>query len=470
LKNRKSDYFDSCAPTKLGLLCILMAWSLVAELSAQTNFTVLKLLTLDTGFVPFGSLAAGPNGVLYGATAAGGVSNMGTVFRINQDGSSFAVLKSFVGADGTSPQGGVALTTNGVLYGATYQGGFSNLGTIFSLNTNGTGFQVLHHFIGGADGKNPWGELIVGSDTALYGVTDFTSSAVRGTVFKINQNGGGYTIIHTFTGSPDGQQPHCRLLQAADGMLYGTTSFGGTASQLGAIFRMNLDGSSYSVIHALQNSTSEGRGPGPDLCQSTNGSLYGTVGAGGSANAGAIFKVDADGNNYSLVRSFQTTGGDGQQPNTGVMEINGFLYGGTYSGGLGRGTYYKIRNDGSGYSVLRSFSTSNTNDFSYENPLIKGADGQLYGMTAYGGGLGAGCIFTLTDSPVPPRILSITSSGNSNSLRFAGTSDVKYSVLRSTNLTSWSTATNLTALVNGTFSYSESSAASPFAFFRLLQN
>ena len=299
---------------------------LVADLRAQTNFTVLKLLTLDTGAVPFGSLAAGPSGVLYGTTAAGGVSNKGTVFRIKQDGSGLAVLKSFVGTDGTSPQGGLALATNGVLYGAAYQGGMSNLGTIFSLNTNGNGFQVLHHFIGGADGKNPWGELIIGSDGALYGVTDFSSSAVRGTVYKINQDGGGYAIIHTFTGSPDGQQPHCRLLQAADGMLYGTTTFGGTASQLGTIFRLNLDGSSYSVIHALQSSAAEGRGLGPVLCQSTNGTLYGTVASGGSANAGAIFKVDTDGHNYSLVRSFQTTGGDGQQPNTGVMELSGFQF------------------------------------------------------------------------------------------------------------------------------------------------
>ncbi len=388
---------------------------------------------------------------------------MGTVFRINRDGSDFVLLKSFIGTDGTSPQGGLALTPNGVLYGAAYQGGISNFGTIFRLNTNGSGFQVLHHFTGGADGKNAWGELTLASDGAVYGVTDFASSAVRGTIYKINQDGNGYSVIHTFTGTPDGQQPHCRLLQAADGMLYGTTSFGGIASQLGTIFRTGLDGSSYSVIHALQNSTAEGRGLGPVLCQSTNGSLYGTVAGGGSANAGAIFKVDTDGNNYSLVRSFQTTGGDGQQPNTGVVEADGFLYGGTYAGGLGNNP------DGSGYTVLRVFSTS-TDDLSYENPLIKGVDGRLYGTTAYGGGLGAGCIFTLTDSAVAPRILSITSLNNSNYLQFTGTSGVHYDVLRSPNLTSWSAATNVTALANGRFSYSESTAPDASVFFRLRQN
>jgi len=69
----------------------------------------------------------------------------------------------------------------------------------------------------------------------------------------------------------------------------------------------------------MQSGTSEGRGPHAGVCQSANGLLYGTVYYGGSSSVGAIFKVDTAGN-YNLVRSFQTTGGDGQNPNSELVE------------------------------------------------------------------------------------------------------------------------------------------------------
>jgi uncharacterized repeat protein (TIGR03803 family) len=283
-------------------------------------------------------------------------------------------------------------------------------------------------------------------------------------VYKISQDGNSYSVIHTFTGTPDGQQPHCRLLQGADGMLYGTTTFGGISSQLGTIFRLNLDGSVYSVIHAFQNNTAEGKQPNAGVCQSANGALYGAVYTGGSANVGAIFRVDTDGNNYSLVRSFQTTGGDGQQPDTELVEdSDGFLYGGTYAGGSGGGTLFKIKNDGSGYTQLRSFSA--IPDFNVANTLIRGADGAFYGTMEHG----AGCVFTLTTSAPPPRILSLISSGNSNFVQFAGTSGVQYDVLRSSNLTSWPAATNFTAPANGSFSYADANPIKPASFYRLRQ-
>jgi uncharacterized repeat protein (TIGR03803 family) len=276
-------------------------------------------------------------------------------------------------------------------------------------------------------------------------------------------------VIHRFTGTPDGQQPAGRLLQAADGMLYGTTVFGGIASQLGAIYKLNLDGSGYSVIHAFQSSTVEGRGPNAGLCQSTNGLLYGAVYYGGSANVGAIFKVDTDGNNYSIVRSFQTTGGDGKNPNTELLETpDGFLYGGTYAGGGGAGALFKIKNDGSEYAVLRGFSTTG-NDFNSPNSLIRQTNGLLYGTTQYGGGEAAGCVFALTPSPLRPRVLSLTTSANSNFVQFAATTGIQYDVQRSTNLSSWSVLTTSTAPANGDLSYSDSSPTKPTAFYRLHQ-
>jgi uncharacterized repeat protein (TIGR03803 family) len=407
---------------------------------------------------------------LYGALAAGGPSNAGGVFRLKPDGSGFTTLLTFSVTNGAAPQAGLALGTNGDLFGTTYAGGISNCGTIYKINTNGTGFQVLHHFLGGSDGKNPSSDPFIANNGFVYGVTYFVNATTRGTVYRIDQNGNNYSVIHTFTGTPDGQQPRGRLCQGTDGMLYGTTVFGGTASQLGTIYRIGLDGAGYSVIHALQNSASEGQQPNGGVCQSADGFLYGTVYSGGSYSMGAVFRVDTNGNNFAMVRDFRNADFDGQHPNTELVEsADGFLYGGTYGGGpTGLGTVFKIKNDGTGYTVLQGFFGAPTDPYT-PNSLVKGANGALYGTTQYGGGIGAGCIYALTTSPLHPRIVSWAASANSNVLEFAGTYGIQYDVLRSSNLTSWSVVTNFIAPQYGGFSLSDLNPPRPSAFYRLRQ-
>jgi len=460
----------SCLFPKPVLLALVLTGAMSFNLRGQTNFTALTLLSSAKGAVPFGSLAAGPDGVLYGATAAGGISNAGTVFRLNPDGSGFSTLMSFSVTNGAAPQAGLALASDGTLFGSTYSGGISNFGTIFKLRTNGSGFQVLHSFTGGGDGQNPSGDPILASNGAVYGVTYYANGSTRGTVYRIDQNGSNYSIVHTFTGTPDGQQPRGKLFPAADGMLYGTTVFGGISSQLGTIYKVSLDGSVYSMIHALQNSTSEGRGPNAGVCQSSNGFLYGTVYNGGSSNVGAIFQVDTNGNNYTLVRSFQSTGGDGQNPDTELVESSdGLLYGGTYAGGSGGGALFEIKNDGTGYALLQAFSLSG-NELNTPNSLIIGANGALYGTTRYGGGIGAGCIFALTASPLSPRITSFTVGASSNLVQFAGTCGISYDILRSSDLYSWSPLAILIAPQNGSVTYTDSIPLNAPAFYRLHQH
>ena len=437
-------------------------------LHGQTNFTPIKRLTTSTGLIPFGRITAGLDGVLYGTTAAGGVSNAGAIFRVNPDGSEFATIKSFLVSDGAGPQGGLALAPNGFLFGATYSGGISNFGTIFKISTNGSGFQVLHHFTGGTDGKNPRADPIVASDGAIYGVTYFSDSATRGTIYKINPDGSGYTVLHRFAGTPDGQQPAARLLQGSDGMLYGTTVFGGSSSQFGAIYKMSLDGSFYLVIHVPQ--TGEGRSYQAGLCESANGFLYGTTYYGGSSGAGTVFRMDTSGNNYSTIRSFQTTGGDAQNPNTELLEdADGFLYGGAYAGGAGGGALFKLKNDGTEYAVLRSCTSLATGDFSTPNSLIRHSNGLLYGTMQWGGSGAAGCVYALTSSPLPPRVLALSTSANSNFVQFATTSHAQYEVQRSTNLSSWTVLVTSNAPANGNLTFPDLNPPQPAAFYRLHQ-
>src|SRR5208283_4277568 len=92
-------------------------------------------------------------------------------------------------------------------------------------------FQRLKSFgIPSQAGAEPFANVIQGSDGALYGTTAYGSpNAIEGTVFKMNTNGSGFTVLHAFTGlGGDGENPGAALVQGRDGMLYGTTGSGGT--------------------------------------------------------------------------------------------------------------------------------------------------------------------------------------------------------------------------------------------------
>jgi uncharacterized repeat protein (TIGR03803 family) len=120
----------------------------------------------------------GRDGALYGTTQAGGKNDWGTVFKLLKDGSGYRLLHSFTGyensGDGADPSG-LALGSDGALYGTTKFHGRNNGGTAFKLNPDGSGFTVLRNFPGTeGDGQNPSASMVQGSDGALYGITTTT--------------------------------------------------------------------------------------------------------------------------------------------------------------------------------------------------------------------------------------------------------------------------------------------------------
>ena len=135
------------------------------------------------------------------------------------------LLHSFVygTSDGSDPWGSLIISGS-TLYGMTQNGGASNYGTIFKVQTNGTGYTLLHSFAGGtADGAYPSGELIL-SGTTLYGMTVAGGYGDCGTIFKIQTNGTGFTLLHGFpsSGVTEGRSPHGSLVLSGS-TLYGMT-------------------------------------------------------------------------------------------------------------------------------------------------------------------------------------------------------------------------------------------------------
>ena len=242
--------------------------SLAASANAQTNFTILKSFTsVPDGNICYATLVPDTNGWLYGTTFSGGTYTNGTIFAIRTNAFGYAgtntygyvKLASFnIATNGALPYAGVTLGSDGNFYGTTYTGGTFTNGVIFMAHKDGSGLVALHSFVGGPDGKNPQAGLIEASDGALYGTTYFSDSTNRGTIFKINKDGSGYSVLHIFTGNPDGQQPQCRLLEGSDGMLYGTAAFGGSHNK-GTVFSLSKDGSVYnSSLYAFGSNTGDG--------------------------------------------------------------------------------------------------------------------------------------------------------------------------------------------------------------------
>lgn len=318
-----------------------------------SNLTILRSFGTDSdGVYPMGVIEGKNDGVLYGTTEFGGTNLNGTVFRMSKDGNGYRIIHAFGGPseDGRFPFAGVIEGSDGALYGTTYGGGPSSVGTVFKLNKDGTGYRVLLNF-NYQNGANPVAGLLLGSDSLLYGTTYMGGFSGFGTVFTLNQDGTGFAVLlHNFTGigSPpqDGHYPNAAPLEGSDGFLYGTTRSGGTNFQ-GTIYKMSKDGNSYTLLHSFSSSRQgDGSEPAAALVEGTDGALYGTTTLGNILNFGTVFKIDKDGTGYELVYAF--TGNylfsDGANPFTALtLAENGSLYGTTYSGGASNaGTVFRL--------------------------------------------------------------------------------------------------------------------------------
>lgn len=396
---------------KTTLAILFGATFLSMQLTAQT-FTVLHTFTnAPDGRMPRAVFVAGGD-TLYGTTSSGGMFTNGTVFKINTDGSGFAVLKSFpatsgspaTNSEGRAPIAGMALGGD-TLYGTTANGGTGAVGVIFAINTNGTGFTVLKTFNrrvssgGGStnyDGAGPRGTLLLAGN-ALYGTAPNGGTNGFGTVFKINTDGNDFTVLKYFTGLDDGGLPEAGLT-LVDDILYGTVA-AGTSNTHGGVFSVKTNGTDFTVLRSFL--TSDGTLPFADLV-SDGTNLYGTTTSGGTSGNGTVFRINTNGTGFSVLKSFSamvsTTNSDGADPIAGLAFNGRALYGTTQLGGIsGTGTVYTINADGTGFAVLKHFAGSD-GALPLANLLLKRSS--LYGTASAGGGSAdSGVLFSLTGVP-----------------------------------------------------------------------
>jgi uncharacterized repeat protein (TIGR03803 family) len=197
------------------------------------------------GQQPLAPLIQAVNGDFYGTTASGGSKGYGTIFVISSG--TLTTVHNFDKSRGSRPESALVEAGNGDLYGTTYQGGSLNDGAIFQI-TPGDTLTMLYSFcsaipVGCPDGEFPQSALVLGTDGSLYGTTDAAGDPINegsGTLFQIT-TGGALTLLYVFCEtSPctDGAGPQGGLMQATNGIFYGTTSGGGAGG--GTFFSLSM--------------------------------------------------------------------------------------------------------------------------------------------------------------------------------------------------------------------------------------
>jgi uncharacterized repeat protein (TIGR03803 family) len=467
------------------LLALVSALNLLpaGRVAAQT-FTTLHSFTGGDGANPYAELITNSSGnTLYGTARNGGSGGAGTVFALNTDGTGFTNLHSFAPAvlsnylyhnsDGAFPYAGLLLSGSS-LYGTTWQGNTDGSGTVFAVNTNGTGFTNLlfFDFIRGAF---PQAGLILSGNT-LYGTA--------GTLFALNTDGTGFTNLYNV-----GSQAELIL---SGNTLYGTAYNGGSSGN-GTVFAVNTHGMGFTNLHNFTATSgnpptnSDGASPGAGLVTNSSGNtLYGTASQGGSSGNGTVFAVNTDGTGFTNLYSFTATSGsypnitnsDGANPQAGLILSGNTLYGTAQYGGIsGSGTVFALNTDGAGFTTLHSFTPYPAIYYTNgdgANPLagLILSGNTLYGTASQGGSAGHGTVFSLSLRPqltivpsgVPPSGIILSWPTNVAGFDYTG-----YTLQSATNLVSpvWSTNSPAPVVIGGQNTVTNP-ITGPQQFFRLI--
>lgn len=244
--------------------------------------------------------------------------------------------------------------------------------------------SVLYTFQTGTDGAIPYAGLVGDRDGILYGTTLWGGLYNDGAVFKLDKRKH-ESVVYSFAGGTDGIAPKASLILDKRGNLYGTTTRGGSSADAGIVFKIDPSGTE-TVLHRFTGG-SDGGTPLASLLRIPPGNLYGTTYAGGDASClcGTVYRISLSGKE-TVLHTFGL-GTDGRFPQGGLIaDSSGTLYGTTLAGGAyGWGTVFKIDKAGN-ESVLYSFNPGNgTDGLEPSGNLARDAAGNLYGTTQGGG-------------------------------------------------------------------------------------
>ena len=401
-RHRRAKLF-ALTTAGVALALALLAGCPAADRTSST-LRVLHSFGGADGAWPRGSLVAA-GGFLYGGTTVGGDANSGTVFRLRPDGTGFQTLYSFTaGSDnrlGNQPHHNSMLLIGDALVGAARQGGNTDNdadegaqkdgnGTIFRVETSGSGYTVLQKFDGGEhcrDPTQPTPDFSRRPDALWHerGRRKYR----HGTLYEMRVDGAGFRILHHFDKSR-GKEPHGTVVFDDADTLLGMTRLGGTLADgtegAGVIFRYDLTTGAYKVLHVFaKNAGDNGDTNDHGFLSPAGGYYYGTTELGGKHGQGVLFRLRADGSDFSIVHSFGAAG-DGKKPFGSLVQVGEWFYGTTTVGGdRDDGTLFRLRPSDLRYERMVSFDRATTGAFPEDNVIPSDDGSTLYGLTQAGG-------------------------------------------------------------------------------------
>ena len=468
----------------------------LAALAQTDSFSILADFTdaspSGTGGLPSGNLVQAPDGNFYGEDIVGGTNDTGVVFRLTPAG---ALSAFYNPASGAVTPTSITVGGDGYIYAALTTGGTDGYGSVIKISPAGVA-TTLHEFTFGADGADPVGVLVQGSDGNYYGEASeggndevcenfFGTFQGGGTIYKITP-AGVFSVLYTFNGTTDGCAPQGGLVQGSDGNYYGMT--GGT-------FFKYVMGGALTTIGTITTSD-QGAQPFGPLVEDANANFYVPESVSGANGEGTILEVSVA-NGLSIFYTFcsQANCADGGTPYAPLfLGTDGNFYGSTFAGnnpgncaGFGCGTLYKITTGGT-LTVLDSTTDADTAaGLLPTSNVIQGSNGYLYTTLSHGGsgansdqcggdncgvavvsntGLTAPVVLTLSSSSVPantPVTLSykvseaITVTSQQcyafESSTAGGNWTGKQSGAYSSSTHAWTGSASVTPTANGTYTY-----------------
>jgi uncharacterized repeat protein (TIGR03803 family) len=212
-----------------------------------------------------------------------------------------------------------------------------------------------------------------------------------------------FTVLHNFGGQPENGRIPYGLLVLYNGIFYGTTTYGGPPYQVppenpankGNLFKMNLDGSGFTILHEVAGGANDGWKPWSGLAI-TGSTIYGSTvyGGPGGEKSSVLYAIGTDGNAFRILHTFGEPG-DGFGGSTSPTLVGNSLYGLTRWGGNGTGTIYSYNTATGVYALLHRFAANGRDGSSPLGTLTAGGDGFLYGLTWLGGLNNDGTLFRI---------------------------------------------------------------------------
>jgi len=284
-------------------------------------------------------------------------------------------LHAFISSEGSRAVGSPVFV-NSELYGVHAMGGENGVGSVYRWS-HYRGFSVLHHF-NYADGGpfGPEAGLVIGQDGLLWGTSMFGGVHFQGTIYAMTLDGS-VTMRAEFDPHTGLFEPQGALVEGRPGRFYGTTRT--------SIYRFDArPGGKLKQLYRF-NGPIDGGGSTSALVFGPDGKLYGCNPSGGPHGHGTIFRIAIDGSGFEVLKAL-----DGKWEGSGLghallLASDGMFYGCASGGGVfKRGVVFRLAADGS-YEVLHHFA-GGSNDGAYPRcALVEGLDGALYGNTVEGG-------------------------------------------------------------------------------------